>query len=146
MRPWYLVGAVVLVLLLVGVASPILAAHVHQSRWGSAAYYPGDPATFYMTLFNDYPGTISVKEILMHWDWQGDGGSYYASAGGQALIPIQTEDYIINFTIPTNVSVGQHLWTIYYLDLNNKKNFVGEGELKIHDPNERTFLSLQAGV
>jgi hypothetical protein len=98
-----------------------------------------------MTLFNDYPGTISVKEILMQWDWQSAGG-YYTAPGGQTLIPIQTTDYIINFTIPTSVSIGEHLCTIYYIDSNNRQNFVGQGVLKIHDPNERTYLALKAEV
>ena len=123
----------------------VFAAHIHQSSWASSVFYPGDQASFHMTLFNDYPGTIFVKEIRMQWDWQTDG-SYFVAPGGQTLIPIQTADYAINITVPPNVSLGQHVWTIYYVDANGRQIFVGQGALNIHDPEERAYLDLLAMV
>ena len=138
--------ASLLLLSLLTASAPIaFAAHIHQSSWASPAYYPGDQASFHMTLFNDYPGTIFVKEVRMQWDWQSDG-SYFAAPGGQTLIPIQTADYAINFTVPPNVSVGEHVWTIYYVDAKGTQIFVGQGALTIHDQEERVYLDLRARV
>ncbi len=123
----------------------VFAIHIHQFSWGSTAYYPGDQATFYMTLFNDYPGTIYVKEVLMQWDWQ-PAGSSYAAPGGQTLIPIQTANYVINFTVPLNVTIGPHTWTVSYVDDKGTQIFAGQGSLKIHDPQERVYLALKAHV
>src|SRR2546428_3963000 len=137
------------VLLLLSLLMPsapvVFAAHIHQSSWVSSAYYPGDHASFHMTLFNDYPGTIFVKEIRMQWDWQTDG-SYFVAPGGQTLIPIQTADYALNFAVPPNLSPGQHVWTIYYVDANGRQIFVGQGALIIHDPEERAYLELRTTV
>ena len=111
-------------------------------------YYQGEPGTITITIFNDHNDrVIRTKTLYLQFDWQ-NSGDYFASYENPDLLFGSSYTFTINFNIPQNTSVGNHVYRIVWVDkiILFDNITVKSGSLYVHDPYEIIYYTTYISV
>ena len=141
-------GTALAFFLLLSSAGAAFAAHLHNLWWNSSTYYQGDSGSVTFEVFNDDSGTRYYAKLILQFDWENVTGSSFQTGPSQSKsIPWgHVANFTIQFSVPTAAKVGNHLYTLYYVDASNKTNLVGQEFLYVHDAFEKAYRNLLSGV
>src|SRR2546422_11334788 len=148
MRPTRLGTALAFFLLLLSSAGTAFAAHIHNLWWSSPTYYQGDGGSVTFEIFNDDSGSRYYAKLILQFDWENTTGSSFQTGPSQSKsIPWgHVANFTVQFSIPAAAGVGNHLYSLYYVDASNKISPVGQEFLYVHDAFERTYRDLLSEV
>lgn len=130
---------------------PSLALQVQQTFWSSNTYFQGDGGSVTVSLYGDSSSCgcvtasvtqVYVEDVGMQFDWQRSSNQSHSTKVGENLTVGLTTAYVIRISIPANVSVGPHDYTIYYIGQHSDTHSLASGSLQIHDANEKVYDGL----
>ena len=140
-------GTALAIFLLLSSADTAFAAHIHNLWWSSSTYYQGDSGSVTFEIFNDDSGTRYYAKLILQFDWENTGSSFQTGPSQSQSIPWgHVANFTVQFSIPAAAGVGNHLYSLYYVDASNKISPVGQEFLYIHDAFERTYRNLLSEV
>ena len=124
------------------------AAHIHNLWWSSSRYYQGDTGSVTFEIFNDDSGTRYYAKLILQFDWENTTGSSFQTSPSQSQsIPWgHVANFTIQFSIPAAAKLGNHLYSLYYVDASNKTSLVGQEFFYVHDAFERAYRNLLSDV
>ena len=148
MRPTRLGTALAFFLLLLSSAGTAFAAHIHNLWWSSPTYYQGDGGSVTFEIFNDDSGSRYYAKLILQFDWENTTGSSFQTGPSQSKsIPWgHVANFTVQFSIPAVAGVGNHLYSLYYVDASNKTSPVGQEFIYVHDSFERAYRNLLSEV
>ncbi len=101
-------------------------------------YYPGEVGTISITFYNEQFQWWNVSQIGVHFDWMRI--SDWVPLPMIMMAPRNANNppalVAIQFSIPRDVTAGDHSFSLQYLDNQSKSETLQTGSLAIHDPNE----------
>jgi len=140
-------GTGLAIFLLLSSADTAFAAHIHNLWWSSSTYYQGDSGSVTFEIFNDDSGTRYYAKLILQFDWENTGSSFQTGPSQSQSIPWgHVANFTVQFSIPAAAGVGNHLYSLYYVDASNKISPVGQEFLYVHDAFERTYRDLLSEV
>jgi len=140
-------GTALAIFLLLSSADTAFAAHIHNLWWSSSTYYQGDSWSVTFEIFNDDSGTRYYAKLILQFDWENTGSSFQTGPSQSQSIPWgHVANFTVQFSIPAAAGVGNHLYSLYYVDASNKISPVGQEFLYVHDAFERTYRDLLSEV
>ncbi len=140
-------GTALAIFLLLSSADTAFAAHIHNLWWSSSTYYQGDSGSVTFEIFNDDSGTRYYAKLILQFDWENTGSSFQTGPSQSQSIPWgHVANFTVQFSIPAAAGVGNHLYSLYYVDASNKISPVGQEFLYVHDAFERTYRDLLSEV
>ncbi len=140
-------GTALAIFLLLSSADTAFAAHIHNLWWSSSTYYQGDSGSVTFEIFNDDSGTRYYAKLILQFDWENTGSSFQTGPSQSQSIPWgHVANFTVQFSIPAAAGVGNHLYSLYYVDASNKISPVGQEFLYVHDAFERTYRNLLSEV
>ncbi len=140
-------GTALAIFLLLSSADTAFAAHIHNLWWSSSTYYQGDSGSVTFEIFNDDSGTRYYAKLILQFDWENTGSSFQTGPSQSQSIPWgHVANFTVQFSIPAAAGVGNHLYSLYYVDASNKTRQVGQEFLYVHDSFERAYRNLLSEV
>jgi hypothetical protein len=107
-------------------------------------YYQGDAGKITITILNDHiASTIETSVCYLQYDWQGSN-NYFDSHATPNIPTGSSYTFTISFNIPQNISVGNHVYKVIWIDKDSIYGnvTVKSGLLYIHDVYERTYYNI----
>ena len=141
-------GTALAFFLLLSSAGTTFAAHIHNLWWSSSTYYQGDRGSVTFEIFNDDSGTRYYAKLILQFDWENTTGPSFQTGPSQSQsIPWgHVANFTVQFSIPAAARVGNHLYSLSYVDASNKTSLVGQEFLYVHDSFEKAYRNLLSEV
>jgi parallel beta-helix repeat protein len=83
--------------------------------WSSQTHYPGSNETVTVFLKSNYPETLTIFNVGLHFDWMVADSFYGLDLSGDPVTILSYGNHTfepINFLIPDNASVGTHSYYV----------------------------------
>lgn len=137
------------VLLLVAYVPAVHAQTLISSSFSSSTYYQGDTGSITFTIRNDHSYQICTKETYIQFDWQqSQSQAFIDSTDTPCLATGNTYTFTIQFSIPSDESVGSHSYTVAWVDsglLLGTQTLISSN-LYVHDAEEKVYNNLYPQV
>jgi len=124
---------------------------VSNISWNTNTYYQGNSGIVNIALYNNHHYTICTKQFYVHFDWEPTGYAF-VSSDTPCIASGYSYTFIIPFSIPSNASVGVHMFNVTWVDQGYLLGTVPvySGNLYIHSYYEKMYLTLilevQSGI
>ncbi len=137
----------VLVALVLLFSNVVHAQTVSSLNWSSSTYYQGDSGSVSVNLYNAHSYSICTKQFYVQFDWQAQGTAFISSAT-PCIGAGQSYQFNIPISFPTSTSVGQHTYSITWIDQGYLLGtvIVNSGSLYVHDAYEKVYLATASTV
>ena len=138
---------IIALVLLVFCSSIVQAQTATAVNWNTNTYYQGDSGSVSVTVYNNHTYQICTKQFYGQFDWQSPGTAYVAS-GTPCIATGNSYTFTVYFSIPSNVSVGDHHYNLSWVDSGYLLGtvVVSSGYLYVHSAYEKVYLSTQPTV